>query len=79
MWDGFELRHAPGDRDAHESVAKDNKMQRWLDGPHDVAQVASQLGRKTRVISVMDREADFFELFDEQRRGRGRCAGARQA
>ena len=43
-------------------------IQRWLDGLHDVAQAASQLPRNTRVLSVMDREADFFELFDEQRR-----------
>ena len=51
-----------------EHGAKDNKMQRWLDGLRDVAAAAAQLGTKTRVISVMDREADFFELFDEQRR-----------
>ena len=46
------------------------KTRRWLDGLHDVAEAASQLPRKTRVISVMDREADFFELFDAQRRTR---------
>ena len=51
-----------------EHGAKDNKMQRWLDRLRDVAMAVSQLGTKTRVISVMDREADFFELFDEQRR-----------
>ena len=50
-----------------EHGAKDNKMQRWLEGLRDVAGAASQLGTRTRVISVMDREADFFELFDEQR------------
>ena len=44
------------------------KMQRWLEGLRDVAEAASQLRTRTRVISVMDREADFFELFDEQRR-----------
>ena len=44
------------------------KTRRWLDGLHDVAEAASELPRKTRVISVMDREADFFELFDTQRR-----------
>ena len=47
------------------------KMRRWIEGLHDVAQAASQLRTRTRVISVMDREADFFELFDEQRRGGG--------
>ena len=55
---------APGEDTNH----RDKKTQRWLDGLHDVAGAASQLSRKTRVISVMDREADFFELFDEQRR-----------
>ena len=55
---------APGQDGNH----RDKKTQRWLDGLHDVAGAASQLSRKTRVISVMDREADFFELFDEQRR-----------
>ena len=44
------------------------KTRRWLDGLHDVAEAASELPRSTRVISVMDREADFFELFDAQRR-----------
>ena len=44
------------------------KTQRWIDGFHDIAEAARELTRKTRVISVMDREADFFELFDAQRR-----------
>lgn len=34
----------------------------------DIDRAAAALGRKTRVLSVMDREADCFELFDEQRR-----------
>ena len=55
---------APGEDANH----RDKKTQRWLDGLHDVAGAASELSRKTRVVSVMDREADFFELFDEQRR-----------
>ena len=45
-----------------------HKTRRWLDGLHDVAEAASGLPRNTRVLSVMDREADFFELFDAQRR-----------
>ena len=44
------------------------KTRRWLDGLHDVAEAASALPRKVQVISVMDREADFFELFDAPRR-----------
>ena len=69
---------APGDGDdaitergagpGEDANHREKKTQRWLDGLHDVAAAASELSRKTRVVSVMDREADFFELFDEQRR-----------
>ena len=68
---------APGESDERhvgntttEPEADDSarKTRRWLDGLHDVAEAASELPRKVRVISVMDREADFFELFDAQRR-----------
>ena len=61
-----------GHREVGENGAKDNKMRRWVDGLRDVVEAASQLGTRTRVISVMDREADCFELFDEQRRVGGR-------
>ena len=69
--------HNPGEGDEAPSSPTDTepddddstrKTRRWLDALHDVAQAASELPRKTRVISVMDREADFFELFDAQRR-----------
>ena len=56
---------SPTETDADDSA---HKTRRWLDGLHDVAEVACELSRKTRVLSVMDREADFFELFDAQRR-----------
>ena len=61
---------SPPGRTDTESDADDSahKTRRWLDGLHDVAAAASPLPHKTRVISVMDREADFFELFDAQRR-----------
>ena len=39
----------------------------WILGLRDCAEAASQMPH-TRLISVMDREADIFELFDEQRR-----------
>ena len=67
LGDGHE-EQASKDDTAQGTSSPVNKTQRWLDGLRDVAQVASQLSAKTRVISVMDREADFFELFDEQRR-----------
>jgi hypothetical protein len=39
----------------------------WIQGLRQCEQAAAQMPG-TRVVSVMDREADFFELFDEQRR-----------
>jgi hypothetical protein len=42
------------------------KSQRWIESLRDCADIATQLPQ-TRVISVMDREADFFSLFAEQR------------
>ena len=44
------------------------RTRRWIDGLRDIDRAAAGLSRKTRVLSVMDREADCFELFDEQRR-----------
>ena len=62
---GDEAPCDPTEPDADDSA---RKTRRWLDGLHDVADAASPLPRNTRVLSVMDREADFFELFDAQRR-----------
>ena len=39
----------------------------WIEGLRDTMDVAAQMPQ-TRLINVCDREADFFELFDEQRR-----------
>ena len=47
------------------------KTRRWLDGFEDTLRATRALTRKTRVISVCDCEADFFELFDAQRRSPG--------
>ena len=44
------------------------KTRRWVDGLRDIDRAAAALSRKTRVLSVMDREADCFAVFDEQRR-----------
>jgi hypothetical protein len=49
---------------------EEKKTFSWIKGLRDCQEVAGQLP-DTRVISVMDREADFFELFDEQRRTPG--------
>ena len=39
----------------------------WIEGHRDMVEVAGKMPG-TRVIDVCDREADFFELFDEQRK-----------
>jgi len=41
----------------------------WIEGVRDLNAVARQMPG-TRIVSVMDREADFFELFDEWRGSR---------
>jgi hypothetical protein len=38
----------------------------WIEGLRDVTALAAQMPQ-TRLINVSDREADFFEMFDEQR------------
>ena len=47
---------------------KVKKSQRWLDGFEDIVVAGDGLTRRTRLIAVCDREADFYELFDRQRR-----------
>lgn len=39
----------------------------WIEGLRDTMGMAAEMPQ-TRLINVCDREADFFELFDEQRR-----------
>jgi len=46
---------------------KDKKTFDWIQGLRQCEQAAARMPQ-TRLVSVMDREADFFELFDEQRR-----------
>ena len=50
---------------------EDKKTFAWIEGLRDCMAIKARMPH-TRLISVMDREADFFELFDEQRRT---CAG----
>jgi len=45
---------------------EDKKTFPWVAGLRDCVRLAAELP-DTRMICVMDREADFFELFDEQR------------
>jgi hypothetical protein len=50
---------------------EEKKTFAWIEGLRDCMAIKARMPH-TRLISVMDREADFFELFDEQRRT---CAG----
>ena len=45
---------------------EERKSFRWIEGLRDCAQAAEQLS-ETRVVCVMDREADFLDLFVEHR------------
>ena len=47
---------------------KRRKTQRWFEAFNGTADAAREIGRRTRVLCVCDREADMFELFDVQRR-----------
>ncbi len=44
------------------------KTARWFEAFNDTADAVREIGGRTRVISVCDREADMFEMFDVQRR-----------
>lgn len=64
---------APPARDADDQRTSANipieekKTFDWIQGLRQCEQAAARMPQ-TRLVSVMDREADFFELFDEQRR-----------
>ena len=47
---------------------KEKKTRLWLDGFSDISRAVREVGGRTRVISVCDREADCLELLDHQRR-----------
>ncbi len=49
-------------------MANGGKARRWMEGCREIAAAAGKLTLGTRVASVMDREADSWRLFDEQRR-----------
>ena len=58
---------APDGKAQRGKPLEERKTFRWIRGLRDCAQMAAQLGG-TRLVSVMDREADVFALFAEQRR-----------
>jgi hypothetical protein len=59
---------SPDDRRSSQAIPIEEKETfRWIEGLRDTMEVAAQMPQ-TRLIHVCDREADFFELFEEQRR-----------
>lgn len=63
----FSARHPKTDKRKNEAITIEQKKTfAWIEGLRDCVSVGSQLGQ-TRQVCVMDREADFFELFDEPR------------
>ncbi|MDH3380207.1 MAG: IS4 family transposase [Gammaproteobacteria bacterium] len=55
---------------ASEIPIEEKKTFSWIKGFRDCLEIKRQIPH-TSLISVMDREADFFELFDEQQRNPG--------
>ena len=60
------VRAQGDDRPTSDIPIEEKKTFSWIRGLRECVQVAKQLP-DTRLVCVMDREADFFELFDEQR------------
>ncbi|MDE2731426.1 MAG: IS4 family transposase, partial [Bacteroidota bacterium] len=55
-------------RCAYRKKEGQTKTDRWIDGLLDIDEAAQTLPRKTRVLSVMDREADAYAIFAAQKR-----------
>ncbi len=61
-----EARNKDDERSAKDIPIEEKKTFCWIEGLRDCQDIKAQLPQ-TKIISVMDREADFFELLDEQR------------
>jgi hypothetical protein len=61
----------PEDDRPHSAIPiEEKKTFVWIEHHRDLVAVASEIPQ-TRLIDICDREADFFELFDEQRQNPG--------
>ena len=56
-------------KDRHAIPIEEKDTFRWIEGLRDIVELAGEMPH-TRLIGICDREADFFEMFDEQRRNR---------
>ena len=61
-----ESKSPEGGRPACETPIEEKKTFSWIEHHRDLVELASGMPH-TRLIDVCDREADFFEMFDEQR------------
>jgi hypothetical protein len=61
-----ESKTAEGGRPTYETPIEQKKTFVWIEHHRDLVELASGIP-DTRLIEVCDREADFFEMFDEQR------------
>ena len=62
-----ELKSPEDERLSYQIPIEEKDTFLWIQGLRDTAEVAAKMPQ-TWLINVCDREADFFELFDEQRR-----------
>jgi hypothetical protein len=66
-----EPKAEPDNRPASSIPIEEKKTFCWIEGVRDCMNLKAQMPH-TSLVNVMDREADFFELFDEQR---SHCSG----
>jgi hypothetical protein len=63
----YEGKSGEEDRPAVEKPIEEKKTFIWIEHHRDLVELAGEMPQ-TRLIEVCDREADFFEMLDEQRR-----------
>ena len=59
-------KNAEDERTPAQIPIEEKKTHRWMEGLRDCTAVAAKMPQ-TKIVCVMDREADFFELFDAWR------------
>lgn len=64
-----QVRQGEDKRKSQSTDIQNKKTFAWIEGLRDCVQLSEQLSQ-TQQVCVMDREADFFELFDEPRGAR---------
>jgi len=69
--DAPQPRSKDDERPAAQVPIEEKKTYDWLVALRDCEAVAAEMPR-TQIVQVMDREADFFEVFDAWRQGAGR-------